>query len=114
MPSYVPRKGDIVILTFTPQAGHEQKGRRPALVVSNTVFNRHTGLAIVCPITGTFRNIPFHVRVPDQTAISGYIMVEQVKSVDYAGRGVRFAAKAPRAVLEDVLSILDACLYDPE
>ena len=56
---YVPEKGDFVIVTFDPRAGHEQKGRRPALVVSNTLFNRHTGLAIACPVTHTFRNIPF-------------------------------------------------------
>jgi len=68
MPRYVPQKGDFVILTFDPQAGHEQKGRRPALVVSNTLFNRHTGLAMVCPITNTFRNIPFYFQTILQTA----------------------------------------------
>ena len=61
MPRYVPGKGDFVILTFDPQAGREQRGRRPALVVSSTLFNRHTGLAMVCPITNTARDIPFHV-----------------------------------------------------
>lgn len=111
MPGYIPKKGDFVILTFDPQSGHEQKGRRPALVVSNTLFNRHTGLAIVCPITSTDRNIPFHVEIPDETFISGYIMVEQVKSVDHASQRAKFVEKAPQPVLDEVLGILDACLY---
>ena len=113
MPRYIPEKGDFVILTFDPQAGHEQRGRRPALVVSNTLFNRHTGLAMMCPITNTKRNTPFHVEVPLESSLTGYIMVEQIKSVDYASRQVRFVEKAPEFVLNEVLSILDACLYDP-
>ena len=113
MPRYVPEKGDFVILTFDPQAGHEQRGRCPALVVSNTLFNRHTGLAMMCPITNTKRNTPFHVEVPLESSLTGYIMVEQIKSVDYASRNVRFVEKTPEFVLNEVLSILDACLYDP-
>ena len=113
MPRYIPEKGDFVILTFDPQAGHEQRGRRPALVVSNTLFNRHTGLAMMCPITNTKRNTPFHVEVPLESSLMGYIMVEQIKSVDYTSRSVRFVEKAPESVLNEVLSILDACLYDP-
>lgn len=112
MPKYIPQKGDFVILTFDPQAGHEQKGRRPALVVSNTLFNRHTGLAMVCPITNTFRDIPFHVAIPKELDISGYIMVEQIKSIDYNSRQVKRVSKAPQPVLNEVLSILDTCLYD--
>ncbi len=111
MPSYVPGKGDFVIVSFDPQAGHEQRGRRPALVVSNTLFNRHTGLVMVCPITNTSGNIPFHVKVPEQSSLTGYIMVEQIKSIDYASREVRFVEKAPQPVVNDVLGILDACLY---
>lgn len=110
MPRYVPEKGDFVILTFDPQAGREQQGRRPALVVSNTLFNRHTGLAMMCPITNTKRNIPFHVAVPDESSLTGYIMIEQIKSVDYASRQVKFVEKAPDSVLNEVLSILDVCL----
>ena len=113
MPKYIPRKGDFVILTFDPQAGHEQKGRRPALVISNTLFNRHTGLAMVCPITSTFRNIPFHVAIPEGSDISGYIMVEQIKSIDYNSRKVKRVCKAPQTVTNEVLSILDTCIYDP-
>ena len=111
MNKYIPKKGDFVIMTFDPQSGHEQKGRRPAIVISNRLFNQATGLAIVCPITNTSRNIPFHVPLPKELTLSGYIMVEQVKSIDYKSRKVKFIEKAPDDVLIEVLSILDACIY---
>ena len=113
MSRYAPRKGDFVVLTFDPQVGHEQRGRRPALVVSHTLFNRHTGLAMACPITRTFRDIPFHVEIPKGLGLVGYIMVEQIKSIDYSSRKVQFVSKAPQSVLNEVLSILDSCIYDP-
>ncbi len=111
MPDYIPQKGDFVMVTLDPQSSHEQKGRRPALVISNILFNKHTGLAIVCPITNTDRNFPFHVKVTDQSSITGYIMVEQVKSIDFVSRKVRFVKKAPSEILNEVLGILDACIY---
>ena len=111
MSSYIPEKGDLVFLTFNPQSGHEQQGRRPALVVSNDTFNKHTGLAIVCPITNTNRRHPFHVAIPKQTSLTGFIMVEQVKSVDYRSRHIQFIEKASKDVMIDVLGILDACIY---
>ena len=111
MPSYIPRKGDYVAVTFDPQSGHEQKGRRPALVISNDLFNRHTGLALVCPITNTRRNYTFHVPIPDNPAITGVVMVEQVKSIDFRTRKARRISHATRAVLDEVLSLLDACIY---
>ena len=113
MPRYVPEKGDFVVVTFDPQSGREQRGRRPALVVSNTLFNRHTGLAMVCPLTNTYRRVPFHVAVPADSSLTGYVMVEQIRTVDYRSRNVTFVEKAPRPVLDEALSLLDACLYDP-
>ena len=110
MPRYVPKKGDFITLSFDPQAGHEQRGRRPALVVSNDLFNRHTGLAIVCPITNTDRKFPFHLPVPPGSSLTGFVMVEQVKSVDYAMRGAKFVRRAPAEVVKDVLELLDACI----
>ncbi|MBM4041597.1 MAG: mRNA-degrading endonuclease [Planctomycetes bacterium] len=107
----MPRKGDFIALTFDPQSGHEQKGRRPALVVSNDLFNARTGLALVCPITNTDRRIPFHIRVPDECALTGFVMVDQVKSVDFRSRGARFIEKAPASLLADVLAVLDAMVY---
>jgi mRNA interferase MazF len=110
LPTYVPQKGDFISLSFDPQSGREQKGRRPALVVSNHLFNKHTGLAIVCPVTNTDRRIPFHLPVGTSSKLTGFIMIEQVKSVDYGSRRARFIEKADGAVLEDVIAILDVCI----
>ncbi|MBN1103244.1 MAG: type II toxin-antitoxin system PemK/MazF family toxin [Deltaproteobacteria bacterium] len=111
MKAYVPRKGDFIAVTFDPQSGHEQKGRRPALVVSNTLFNAQTGLAIVCPLTTTDRGYPFHVGINEDPYVKGFVMVEQVKSVDYRARQARLIGKASDGLLDEVLSILDACIY---
>lgn len=111
MRPYVPQKGDYISVTFDPQSGHEQKGRRPALVISNTDFNRHTGLAIVCPVTSTARNFPFHAPVDDAANLTGFVMVEQVKSIDFRARDAKRIGKASDAVLDEVLSLLDACIY---
>jgi len=106
----LPRKGDFLVLSFDPQAGHEQKGRRPALVVSNDLFNKHTGLVIVCPLTNTDRKIPFHLPVPADTSLSGFVMVEQAKSMDYRARDYKFIEAAPADFLNDVLDLLVACI----
>ena len=111
MSTYVPRKADFVAVTLDPQSVHEQRGRRPALVVSNTLFNRHTGLAIVCPITNTDRKFPFHVAIVNNPEVTGFVMVEQVKSIDFRTRKAKRIGKASEGLLEEVLSILDACIY---
>ena len=109
-PKYVPKKGDLITLSFDPQSGHEQKGRRPALVISNDLFNQHTGLAIVCPITNTNRQIPFHLPIPSTSSLTGYVMVEQVKSIDYHSRNAKFVEKASTQLLSDVLSVHNICV----
>lgn len=111
MAGYVPRKGDYISVSFDPQSGYEQKGRRPALVVSNTAFNRHTGLAIVCPLTRTDRKFPFHVPIIGDRNLSGFVMVEQVKSLDYRTRDAQRIGRAQDSVLEEALALLDACIY---
>ena len=111
MKKYVPSKGDLIALSFNPQSGHEQKGRRPALVVSNTLFNQKAGLAIVCPITRTDRKYPFHVKVSEPSTLNGFVMVDQVKSVDYNSRKAKFIEKASTGLLNEVLAILDVCIY---
>ena len=111
MGQYIPEKGDFVAVTFDPQSGLEQKGRHPALVVSNRAFNKATGLAIVCPITNTNRSIPFHVAIPKDFLLTGYIMVEQVKSIDFKSRKIKLIEKATQNIMVEVLSILDACIY---
>jgi mRNA interferase MazF len=111
MAIYIPRQGDIIALNLDSQSGHEQKGRRPALVVSKDLFNRSTGLAVVCPLTNTERRFPFHVPVPKNSSLTGFIMVEQVKSVDFHARRAKRIECASDELLSDVLSILDACIY---
>lgn len=108
---YIPDKGDFVFLTFDPQSGHEQKGRRPGIVISNRLFNQYTGLAIVCPITNAERKLPFHVPVPKASELTGFIMVEQVKSLDYVSRNMQFVEHAPQKIIDEVLEILDAMVY---
>jgi mRNA interferase MazF len=111
MPAYIPRQGDIIAITFDPQSGHEEKGRRPAYVISKDLFNRSTGLAIVCPITNTERGFPFHVPIPEDSKLTGCIMVEQVKSVDFLSRRAKRIEHRGDELLSEVLSILDACIY---
>ena len=111
MAAYTPAKGDLITVMFDPQAGHEQRGRRPALVISNDLFNQQTGMAIVCPVTNTQRNIPFHVALPEESSVTGFVMVEQVKAIDFRSREARHLEKIPIPVLNEVLSILDACVY---
>lgn len=111
MAVYIPSQGDIITITFDPQSGHEQKGRHPALVVSKDLFNRSTGLAIVCPLTNTDRKFPFHVPVPENINLTGFVMVEQVKSVDFHTRRAKLIEHASDELIAKVLSILDACIY---
>jgi mRNA interferase MazF len=106
----IPEKGDFITANFDPQSGHEQKGRRPALVISNTVFNERTGLAIVCPLTQTERHFSLHVAVDDEPNIHGFVMVEQVKSIDCSTRGVKIIGRASQSLLEEVEAKLEACL----
>jgi len=108
---YVPRKGDLIAITLDPQAGHEQRGRRPALVLSNDLFNKRTGLCMACPITSTRRDYPFHVSIPEGQNVTGFVMVEQIKSIDFRARKAKRIGRAPTPVLEEALSILDACIY---
>lgn len=102
MPKYIPEKGDFIALSFDRQSGHEQKGRRPAIVVSNFLFNKATGLAIVCPITNTNRRVPFHLPIPGKSSLSGFVMVEQVKSIDFNTRKAKFVERAPGEFIDDI------------
>ena len=109
MEEYIPHRGDLMALSFDPQTGHEQKGRRPALVISHTLFNQKSGLAIVCPITNKDHHYPFHIKIPNSSSLTGFVMAEQVKSVDY--RKAKFIEKASEKLLNEILAILDACIY---
>ena len=111
MATYIPRQGDLVTLDFDPQSGHEQKGRRPALVISKDAFNKGTGMAICCPITNTDRKVPFHVPIAGRTSLTGFVMCEQVKSLDYRSRGMKLIERVAQEVLDDVLAIVDASVF---
>lgn len=107
---YVPERGDIVWLTFTPQAGHEQAGRFPALVVSPQAYNDRTGLALLCPITLKAKGYPFEVVLPAKGRITGVVLSDQIKSMDWRARRAQFADQAPRRVLGEVLERLGVLL----
>jgi mRNA interferase MazF len=104
--AYIPLQGDIILLEFDPQAGHEQKGRRPALVVSNDTFNQVTKIAMVCPITNAKRAFPLHVPLDDRTTTTGEIMCEQVKALDVTVIKAVFKEKVPEDIIEEVVDIL--------
>jgi mRNA interferase MazF len=104
--TYVPRRGDVVWLSFDPQAGHEQAGRRPAFVVSPETYNRKTGLFLACPITSKMKGYPFEVALPSGLAVSGVILADQIKSLDWKARNAEFAASTSDDVIEDVLALI--------
>lgn len=100
--TYVPDAGDLVWLTFDPQPGHEQRGRRPALVLSPRSYNAKASLAIACPITSHAKGYPFEVALPSDAAITGVILADHVKNLDWKARRAVFGAKASAEVVTDV------------
>jgi len=105
-----PRRGDAVWITLNPQAGHEQAGRRPALVVSPVEYNRKVGLALLCPITSHRKGYPFEVPIPDGMGISGVVLADQVKCLDWRARRATAIGHMPRAVVAETLAKLGALL----
>ena len=99
MLSYVPERGDLVWLEFTPQAGTEQRGRRQALVLSPKSYNRKVGLALFCPVTSKTKGYPFEVQLPDGSAVSGVVLSDQLKSLDWRSRKVKFIERASSDVI---------------
>ena len=100
--AYVPEAGDLVWLTFDPQAGHEQRGRRPALILSPRAYNAKARLAIGCPITSHIKGYPFEVSLPPGDKISGAVLADHVKNLDWQARRVVFEAKAPAQIVTEV------------
>ena len=101
---YVPDRGDIVWLWFTPQAGHEQSGRRPAVVLSHAVYNAKAGLALVCPVTSQVKGHPFEFALPAGLNVSGVVLVDQIKSLDWNARKADLIGKLPESVTSAILS----------
>jgi mRNA interferase MazF len=107
---YVPERGDIVWLSFDPQTGHEQAGRRPAVVLTPQSYNGKVGLALCCPVTSQVKGYPFEVRLPDGLGVTGAILADHVKSLDWQARQAQFIARLPESDLVAVLQKLDALL----
>ncbi len=107
---YVPESGDIVWLNFNPQTGREQSGRRPALVISPQAYNEKTNLAIFCPITSQVKGYPFEVKIPDDLEISGVILSDQIKSLDWKTRKAEFICKLPKVALTETLNKINVLL----
>ena len=108
--TYVPDSGDVVWLTFDPQAGHEQRGRRPALILSPRTYNAKARLAIACPITSHVKGYPFEVPLPPGGKIVGAVLADHVKNVDWQVRRAVFEAKAPADIMTEVRERLRALL----
>ena len=106
MSAYVPGGGELIWLTFDPQAGHEQAGRRPALVLSPKIYNQKSGLALVCPVTNQAKGYPFEVTVPSGHGVTGVILADHVRSVDWKARRAEKLGLCPIEVVNEVLARL--------
>ncbi len=108
--AYVPERGDVVWISLNPQAGHEQAGRRPAVVVSRRSYNSKVGLGLFCPIASRAKGYPFEVALPDGQPVSGVVLADQVKSLDWRARRAEFAVRLPTDASAEVLGKLSALL----
>lgn len=108
---YIPERGDIVWLDLNPQSGHEQAGRRPALVVSHAPYNKKVGLAIFCPITNQEKGFPFEVKLPGNIEAKGVVLSDQVKNLDWQKRNARFYCRASENVLEEVSAKIKTLIF---
>lgn len=100
------KQGDIIILDFNPQSGHEQAGRRPALIISNDILNQHSAMVMVCPITNTNKKHPFHIELDDRTNTTGVILCDQAKMLDIAARHGVFKERCPEDIWTDAKDLV--------
>jgi mRNA interferase MazF len=108
--SYCPKLGDIISINFDPQAGREQSGRRPAIVLSSLEYNSKTDLAIVCPITSKLKAYPFEVKIPDGFDVYGAVLSDHIKSLSWKDRDSKYICDAPPDVIEEVKAKIAAIL----
>lgn len=106
----IPGRGDVYWIDLQPQSGREQRGRRPAVVLSPEVYNAKVGLAICCPLTTQVKGYPFEVVLPEGLPARGAVLADQVKSLDWRARRARFVCRLPEAVIEEILAKLDVLL----
>lgn len=104
--TYVPQRGDVVWISLNPQAGHEQAGRRPVVVISTQDYNGKVGLAILCPITNQIKGYPFEVLIPDGLPVEGAILSDQIKSLDWRARNAELICTLPAEIISEVLQKL--------
>lgn len=109
---YIPARGDAIWITLNPQAGHEQAGRRPALVLSPASYNGKVGLVILCPVTSQVKGYPFEVAIPSGSKLAGVVLADQVKNLDWRVRKAEFICRLPQETTNEVLEKLGALLMD--
>ena len=110
MEKYIPKAGDIVWINMNPQIGHEQAGRRPALVLSPEIYNCKTGLTVLCPVTNQKKGYPFEVEIPGRFNVTGVILSDQIKSLDWKSRKAEFICSVDDDVIDEVLAKISALL----
>ena len=110
MRKYIPERGDVVWINMNPQVGHEQAGRRPAVVLSPTAYNGKVGLALLCPVTNQVKGYPFEVVIPEGLDVSGAILSDQVKSLDWKIRNAEYYSKVPESVVSEIFKKLSTLL----
>lgn len=108
---YIPKRSHFIWISFDPQAGHEQMGKRPALVVSHDAFNQKMGFALVCPISNTKRKNPFYVQISKTEAVTGVVMADQLRSLDFKARQATFISECPERLLQDVLRRIKPIIF---
>ena len=110
--NYIPQQGDIVLLDFNPTKGHDQKGYRPAIIVSNNIFNQNTKMAIVCPITSTEKDFPTHYVLKGTQKVKGSVLCEHIRSIDFETRKIKFVEKLNDADLISIILLLNSCIEE--
>ena len=103
-------QGDIIVMNFNPQSGHEQRGWRPAVILSNDILNHHSSLVLVCPITSTNKDHPFHIPLDDSTITTGVILCDQARMLDINARGAKFREKAPEPIWREAAELVKSFL----
>ena len=112
MVKYIPKQGDIVYVDFNPIKGHEQAGKRPAIVISTDVFNEYTRMAIVCPITSNTKDFPTHYKLENTKKIHGSVLCEHIRSIDYENRKVTFVEKTSDNDWLSIFMLTNACIEE--
>ena len=109
---YIPKQGDIAFVDFNPTIGHEQAGFRPCIVISNNVFNKHTKMAIVCPITSNEKEFPTHYLLKNTKKIHGSVLCEHIRSIDYEIRTLKFIEKCNSEDFNNIIMLLNSCVEE--